>query len=141
MTTIRSYKIKKASANSRARNARSWNSWIFYRYLNIKLSKIKTHVNKLFLNLSEVSSFSHSKKTTLNDGRTITAEEIDNINPFERGTDKKSHVIAIVYEGKRSSLGKSTYEYSLTKKAKKYIENIFMNSPKEKAPVKKRSKK
>ena len=58
---------------------------------------------------------------------------------MERGTDKKSHVIAIVYEGKRSSLGKSTSEYSLTKKAKKYIENIFMNSPKEKALVKKRS--
>lgn len=89
----------------------------------------------------EYVSFSHSKNITLNDGRTITAEEIDNINPLERGTDKKSHVIAIVYEGKRSSLGKSTSEYSLTKKAKKYIENIFMNSPKEKAPVKKRSKK
>ena len=88
----------------------------------------------------EYVSFSHSKEIILNNGQKIIADEIDNINPSERGSGRKSHVIPIVYKGKRSSLGKSTSEYSLTSNAKKRVDYIFMNAPRENAPSKKRKK-
>ena len=90
----------------------------------------------------EYITLSHQQNIKLNDGREITAIELeDNINPSERGSDKKSHVVPIVYEGKRSSLGKNENSYSFTEKVKTVIDRIFMTAPKEKAPQKNKKKK
>lgn len=63
-------------------------------------------------------------------GKTINTVPLnDNFNPKDK---KQAYVVPIVYEGKRSALGRERPDYNLTKNDKKIVDKIFENSPREK---------
>lgn len=89
-------------------------------------------------------TFTHSRTIPVeNDSGEIigvmkTKELTSNISKKERKKGKKTNVVPIVYQGKRSALGEEKYNFSLVPEDKEIVDIIFDSSPKKPAPKRKR---
>lgn len=77
----------------------------------------------------EYVTFTHSKKVDFNGNEVVTIRLNKNINKKENDT-KYSHVVPIVYDGKRDSLGKKTNDFYLSKDDYDLVMDIFKNASK-----------
>lgn len=81
----------------------------------------------------EYVTFSHSSNVDFDGNKIITIKLKKNINKNEDNT-KYSHVVPIVYNGKRNSLGKKTNNFTLSKEDYNFIMDIFKKASKNKKP-------
>ena len=91
----------------------------------------------------EYLTITHSSKITFDDGVSVEGLPLsDSISPKEReenkglpkGQKRNSYVVPYVYEGKRSSLGTKTNEFSFLPEDYQTIQRRFSELPRKKVP-------